>query len=73
MRARQPTSVFLPGECHGQRILEGYSPWGHKESDTTKATTSQLYYLITISSHDKDEPLAILQSSFSHSLLSLLL
>ena len=23
---------------HGQRSLEGYSPWGHKESDTTKVT-----------------------------------
>ena len=23
-RARQPTSVFLPGESHGQRSLEGY-------------------------------------------------
>ena len=32
-RAWQPTSVFLPGESHGQRSLEGYSPWGHKESD----------------------------------------
>ena len=21
---------------HGQRSLEGYSPWGHKESDTTE-------------------------------------
>ena len=34
-RAWQPTPVFLPGESHGQRGLEGYSPWGHKESDTT--------------------------------------
>ena len=25
-----PTLVFLPGESHGQRILAGYSPWGHK-------------------------------------------
>ena len=25
----QPTSVFLPGKAQGQRILEGYSPWGH--------------------------------------------
>ena len=25
--------VFLPGEFHGQRSLESYSPWGHKESD----------------------------------------
>ena len=32
-RKWQPTSVFLPGEFHGQRSLEGYSPWGGKESD----------------------------------------
>ena len=32
----QPTPVFLPGQLHGQRILEGYSPWGGKESDTTE-------------------------------------
>ena len=32
---RQLTPVFLPGECHGQRSLAGYSPWGHRESDTT--------------------------------------
>ena len=28
--------VFLPGEFHGQRSLVGYSPWDHKESDTTE-------------------------------------
>ena len=27
-RACQPTAVFLPGESHGQRRLEGYGPWG---------------------------------------------
>ena len=32
----QPTPVFLPGESHGQRSLVGYSPWGHKELDTTE-------------------------------------
>ena len=32
------TPVFLPGESHGQRSLVGYSPWGHKESDTTEMT-----------------------------------
>ena len=37
-RAWQPTPVFLPGESHGQRSLAGYSPWGHKESDTTEVT-----------------------------------
>ena len=25
-----PTSVFLPGEFHGQRSLAGYSPWGRR-------------------------------------------
>ena len=35
-RKWQPTPVFSPGESHGQRSLEGYSPWGHKESDRTE-------------------------------------
>ena len=30
------TSVFLPGESHGQRSLTGYSPHGRKESDVTE-------------------------------------
>ena len=30
------SSVFLPGESHGQRSLAGYSPWGHKELNTTE-------------------------------------
>ena len=34
-RKWQPPPVFLPGKSHGQRSLVGYSPWGHKESDTT--------------------------------------
>ena len=34
----QPTTVFLPGESHGQRSLVGYSPWGHKELYTTEVT-----------------------------------
>ena len=29
-RKQQPTPVFLPEKSHGQRILEGYSLWGHK-------------------------------------------
>ena len=40
-RAWQPTPVFLPGESPGQRNLVGYSPWGHKESDTTERPTAQ--------------------------------
>ena len=30
-KGRIPTSLFWPGEFHGL-----YSPWGHKESDTTE-------------------------------------
>ena len=35
-REWQPTPVFLTGEFHGQRILEGDSPRRSKESDTTE-------------------------------------
>ena len=30
------TPVLLPGKSHGGRSVVGYSPWGHKESDTTE-------------------------------------
>ena len=42
-RKWQPTPVFLPGESQGQRSLVGYSPRGHKESDTTEHLTQQQY------------------------------
>ena len=29
-------SINLPGKFYGQRSLAGYSPWGHKELDTTE-------------------------------------
>ena len=35
-RKWQPSPAFLPGKYHGQRNLVGYSPWGHKESNTTE-------------------------------------
>ena len=43
-REWQPTPVFLPGKSHGQRRLVGYSPWGHKELDTTKQLTLLLSF-----------------------------
>ena len=39
--------VFLPGESHGWRSLAGYSPWGHKESDTTEQLTIQSHFHLT--------------------------
>ena len=38
-REWQPIPVFLPGKSHGQRNLAGYSPLGHKKSDTTEQLT----------------------------------
>ena len=41
-REWQPSPVFLPGEPHGQRSLVGFSPRGHKESDTTEQLTPSI-------------------------------
>ena len=46
----QPTPVFLPGESHGQRSLVGYSPWDHKESDTTERLHFHFHFHHLISS-----------------------
>ena len=45
-RKWQPTLVHLPRKFHGWRSLVGYSPWGHKESDTTE----QLHFHFQFSS-----------------------
>ena len=41
--------VFLPGEFHGQRSLAGYSPWGHRESDSTEQLTYTQGHIINMS------------------------
>ena len=45
-RAWQLTPVFWPGEFPGQRSLVGYSPWRHKESDTTERLTLSPFSLM---------------------------
>ena len=35
-RQWHPTPVLVPGKSHGQRSLEGCSPWGRWGSDTTE-------------------------------------
>ena len=37
-RKWQCTPIFLPGKCHGQRSLVGYSPWGHRRVGHDLAT-----------------------------------
>ena len=44
-RKWQLTPVFLSGEFHGQRSLKGYSPQGHKESDTTEKLKLSLSFI----------------------------
>ena len=51
-RERLPVTIFLPGEAHGKRSLEGRSPWSHKESDMTEQLTLSLYFIL----HTKLQP-----------------
>ena len=36
-------SSILAWKPHGQRSLAGYSPWDHKESDTTKQLSTHIH------------------------------
>ena len=45
-RKWQPVPVFLPGKIHGQRSLEGYSPWGRKEWYTTEQLSTMRHILM---------------------------
>ena len=49
-RKQQPTSVSLPGNCHGQRSLAGCSPWSRKSAGHELATDSsnKLHMLLMI-------------------------
>ena len=42
-RKWQPTPVFLPRNFQGQRNLAGYSPWDHRESDTTERAHTHIH------------------------------
>ena len=57
-RAWQPTPIFMFRESHGQRSLEGYSPWNHRVgqdwSDLAHARAHQSGY--------KGKPTSPLQS-----------
>ena len=39
----EATQSSLPGEFQGQRRLEGYSPWGHEESDMAERLTLSFF------------------------------
>ena len=58
-REWQPTPVFLFGEFHGKRSLEGYSPWSHKESDTTEGLTLSLKISLAFWSPNSNDQLFV--------------
>ena len=58
-RAWQSTPVFLLVNCHGQRSLEGSSPWGLKESgmtEVTQRTHSTLFTQNEVNGGKMDKP-----------------
>ena len=52
----QSTPVLLPGKSHGQRSLVGYSPWGHKELDTTELLHFHFHFVSGESTKDMNGP-----------------
>ena len=46
-KAMATHSVFLSGEFHGQRSLEGYSPWDRRELDITERLTLSLSFALS--------------------------
>ena len=56
-RKQQPTPVFLAGKSHGQRSLEGYSPWGHKEYNMTEQLHFLSFDIILQASRNNDSSL----------------
>ena len=63
-RKWQPTPQLLPGKFHGQRSLEGYSPWGHKELDMTEHVCMHTHSVINYG--DKIKHLTIINSLRYH-------
>ena len=59
------TPVFLSGKSHGQRSLAAYSPWCHKESDTTEPLNNINHKVFLISLQIPWVMLLLLLSHFS--------
>ena len=60
------TPVFLPEKSNGQRSPVGYSPWGHKESDTTVSKQQQPYATPLSSSAASEKPVVNCTVPLSH-------
>ena len=67
-RKWQPTPVFLPGKFHGQSSLTGYSPWGHRESDTTEQVSMHTHPVFSAPRVEK----TVLSSHIFHTLAEII-
>ena len=68
-RKWQPTPVFLPEKSHGQRSLEGYSPWGHKVGHDSATKHMDLASPRKCKKKKKKMGLAILNQKQKHILI----
>ena len=41
------STIFFPGDFHGQRCLVGYIPWNHKELNMTDQLTLFFFHFTT--------------------------
>jgi len=49
----------LPGKFHGWRSLAGYSPWSHKESDTTEYIHTLTHTIVGVATFIKCQTLSV--------------
>ena len=64
--AQQPAPVFLPGESHVQRSLEGCSSWSHKELDTTEHAPTESQVIVEYLEHRSGLKIEIQDLSHRH-------
>lgn len=65
---------LLPGKSHEQRNLEGYNPWGRRESDMTeRLTTQSIMYETALQTHTSRSICYVGQNNHRNMLLILAL
>ena len=62
----------MPGEPHGKRSLVGYSPWGHRELDTTNAAAACFMVQLSHPYAATGKTIALTRWTFVRKIMSLL-
>ena len=70
---KQPTPVLLLGKSHQQGSLVSYSPWGHKELDTTdQLTHMHTRKNVSDPTHNCQSKMVSIAASYTHSHIRLI-